>query len=82
MGSRFQTREGIDHCARIVDHDVLDGRLVEFGGEIVVHAEEFGARAVDAGFFVVGGADDFLFEIFEEILEPFERFDVGDDPVR
>lgn len=34
----------------------------------------------DAGFLVVGGTDDFFFEIGEEILEPFERIDVRYDP--
>ena len=34
----------------------------------------------DAGFLVVGGSNDFLFEIREEMLEPFERIDVWYDP--
>jgi hypothetical protein len=43
MGARFQTCERVNHCTRIVDHDVLDGGLVKFGGEVVVYAEEFGS---------------------------------------
>ena len=81
MGSRFQTGERINHGTGIVDHDVLHGRLVEFGGEIIMYAKKFGPRAVEPGFFVVRGANDFLFETFEEVLEPFEGFNVGHDPV-
>ena len=28
----------------------------------------------------MGGANNFVFEVDQEVLEPFEGFDIGDDP--
>ena len=80
MGARFQTSERINHGTGIVDHDVLHGGLVEFGGEVVVYAKKFGSRAVKPRFFVVRRTDDFIFEVNEQVLEPFEGFNIGHDP--